>query len=332
MAQKADIQAQIDEIQAGANYTANQMRPTLTNMLDYAAAGQTPVFQGLVANGTNANTTLVLNVGVNVVVTSTSTNYSCKLPQPVTGQRVTVVNISSLPIQVFPSNIGGQINNLPINTPITIPADSKPYDFICIENPLPGAWTVNPPATGQLEFDEITISHTTGSSTYAVGYSPSTITYAGAGVGFGGPGIITFTGNFKTEPTTLKVATIKCYTNILSTDVPSGNEINIAVSYGFFSGPSSANLYTPYQISMNAIPGFPNSYDPVYPVLTGPVNTPAQIGDLNTLYATYSYSLFNPDSKIGPAQYSNYYFTFRMNMLSGAATKNYKFKWFIEYF
>lgn len=297
-----------------------------------SGSSKVEVFRGLVANGTNASNALVLKYGVNVIETSTNINRACKLPQPVTGKKVTVVNISALPIQVFPSNVGGQINNLPIDTPLAIPADGKPYDFICIENPLPGAWTVSAPATGQLEFDEITIPHTTGSNTYAVGYSPSTITYAGAGVGYGGPGIITFLGNFKTESTTLKVATIKCYTNILETDLQSGNEVIIAVSYGFFSDPSSANLYTPYQISMDAIPGFPNSYDPVYPVLTGPVNSPAQVGDLNTLYAIYSYSVFNTDSKIGPAQYSNYYFTFRMNILSGAATKDYKFKWFIEYF
>lgn len=167
MPQKADIQAQIDEIQAGANYTANQMRPTLTNMLDYASAGQTPVFTGLVANGTTASTTLVLNVGVNIIETATTTNYACKLPQPVTGQRVTVVNISQMAILVFPSNIGGQINNLPVDQPLAIPADRRTYDFICIENPLPGAWTVSPPAIAQYDSGEISLTTVYNNSTIA---------------------------------------------------------------------------------------------------------------------------------------------------------------------
>ena len=65
---------------------------------------------------------------------------------------------------MYPSNVGGQINNLPIDTPATLPPDGKLYEFICIKNPLPGAWTFSAPATGQYDSGEIEVSITAGSA------------------------------------------------------------------------------------------------------------------------------------------------------------------------
>jgi hypothetical protein len=164
MATQAEIQALINEIQTNANYPATKMNPLLSSMLDFASAGQTQVFDGLVANNTTlSGTTLVLQYGVNIIETSTPTNFACKLPTPVTGKRVIIVNRSLMTVSLFPSMAGGQINNYPIDEPALIPPDGRAYDFICVENPLPGAWVWSPPATGQYDSGEITVTTTTNS-------------------------------------------------------------------------------------------------------------------------------------------------------------------------
>jgi|688.fasta_scaffold05395_8 hypothetical protein len=153
---RQEIQTLIDQIVTNANYRANQMRPLLSELLEYSSAGQTQVFDGLVANNTTSSTTLILDYGVNIIDTSTPTNYAAKLPQPVTGKKITVVNKSLMTVSLFPSNVGGQINNYPINAPAIIPPDGKAYEFICVENPLPGAWVWSPPATNQYDSGDIT--------------------------------------------------------------------------------------------------------------------------------------------------------------------------------
>jgi hypothetical protein len=169
MASQQEIQNSINEIVTNANYRANSMRPLLTEMLNFSSAGQTLVFPDLVANNTTmADTTLVLEYGVNVIVTSTGTNYACRLPIPTTGKRVVVVNRSLFPISLFPSMVGGQINNYAIDAPAIIPPDGKAYDFICIENPLPGAWVWSPPAIAQYDSGEITATTTGNSNFYSI--------------------------------------------------------------------------------------------------------------------------------------------------------------------
>jgi hypothetical protein len=165
MATQQQIQDNIDLIVTGANYPANSMRPLLTSMLDFSSAGQTLVFPDLVAdNTTMANTTLVLDYGVNIIVTSTADDYACKLPIPTTGKRVVVINRSLMTVSLFPSLAGGQINNYAIDTPAIIPPDGNAYEFICIENPLPGAWVWSPPATAQYDSGDITGTTTTVNS------------------------------------------------------------------------------------------------------------------------------------------------------------------------
>jgi hypothetical protein len=165
MATQAEIQALINEIQTNASYPATKMNPLLSSMLDFASAGQTQVFDGLVANDTTMeDTTLVLEYGVNIVITATPTDYACRLPIPVTGKRVIVVNRSTFSVSLFPSMAGGQINNYAIDAPAIIPPDGNAYDFICIENPLPGAWIWSPPATNQWDSGEITGTTTVSTS------------------------------------------------------------------------------------------------------------------------------------------------------------------------
>ena len=123
----------------------------------------------LSASGTTQSTTSICTYGVNVFEYVTTTHQATKLPQPVTGKSVRIVNNSNSILRVFPSNIGGHINNYPIDTPALIPPDGNLYEFICVENPLPGAWTFSAPATAQYDSGEMELSITALSED---GYNP----------------------------------------------------------------------------------------------------------------------------------------------------------------
>ena len=111
---------------------------------------------GLSANDTDSNTTAILEYGVNVFTTASSNNYACKLPQPILGKTVKIINKTSSTLALYPSNTGGQINNYPVNRPAFIPPNGIAYDFVCIENPLPGGWSWNPPNASLYDSGEIT--------------------------------------------------------------------------------------------------------------------------------------------------------------------------------
>ena len=154
-----------------------------TGLLSYAPSLIESVALNISCSNTSSATTTILNYGVNVIGYSTTTNYACKLPQPVTGRRVTIVNKSIMTIQVYPSNVGGQINNYAIDAPVIIPPDGNTYEFICIENPLPGAWTFSAPAINQYDSQEISINTNifTSSINTIAAASPS---YVGVRQGF----------------------------------------------------------------------------------------------------------------------------------------------------
>ena len=191
------------------------------------------VNDNLKASGTTTATTSIMVYGVNVFTAVTSTNYATKLPQPVTGKSVKVINNGSTLLHIYPSNIGGQINNLPIDTPAVIPPDGNLYEFICIKNPLPGAWTFSAPATGQYDSGEITISI---SAFTKGGYNPVVTAYnsnyVGAGPNFNSnnwgydgknkPAILSsnYAGDyylaFRPETPWKGISKIKIYTNLIN--------------------------------------------------------------------------------------------------------------------
>jgi len=191
----------------------------------------------LSASGTTQSTTSVCIYGVNVFEYVTPTNYATKLPQPVTGKSVKIINNSTSLLYVYPSNVGGRINNYPVDTPAILPPDGKPYEFICIENPLPGEWTFSAPATGQYDSGEIEISITAQTipstfgpfNTAVAAYDASRVglleSFYGSNWAFAGklkPDILDYVsfGNhfivFR-PPTAWKgISKIKVYTNLIS--------------------------------------------------------------------------------------------------------------------
>ncbi len=302
----------------------------LTTLSQVTTIAGGDVFKNLSAEGTDNTTTSIMNYGVNVFTTASQTDFCTKLPQPVTGKRSTIVNMSTQAISVHPSNVGGRINNLPIDQPLVIPNDGKAYEFICTENPLPGEWNViAAPATSQYQGVEIEVAHTNGGATNAYGYSTATIT-SSAGAGVSG-GNLTLTGNWLSENQVATMTRLKVYTNILPADLNSDlapDAISTSVLTAFLSDASTATSGQRITPIFYKAANYQGSVSQI-----GTLNSPPLIGDTGTLY----YELFGGsgngvDDQIGiGGQFSRAYYTFGMFIPSSAATKTYKFQFFLEY-
>lgn len=243
------------------------------------------VLTGLTANGTTASTTLRLEYGLNIIETATSSNYAAKFPLPVTGRELILVNKSTEYVNIFPSQSGGIINNLPEDYPIVIPPDGVAHHFYCIENPLPGAWTTTAPATQQIVSDIFTIHHTSGATTFSAGTANGLMT-SSYGAGNSG-GNITLTGDWERPAGTLVMTNLKVYSSILYADLPLSNDL----FHCFVSQAYAVGLSTSYgqraTVSMSKAVFDSYTSDPSYgmfKVSASTVNSPTQIGDTNTLY------------------------------------------------
>jgi hypothetical protein len=290
------------------------------------------VFQNLVAQGTSDATTSVMGYGVNVFTTATVTDYSTKLPQPTTGMSTKVINMSSQAISIYPSNVGGQINNLTIDAPLVIPNNGIAVTFICTVNPLPGGWnTLTNPAVGQLEYAEIEVSHTNGVVSNGVGYSTATLT-SSVGIGVDGNGNILLTGNWLSENSPTTLLKMKTYTNILQSDLAS-IYLPDAIHSGLITGYLDAVNSSVQGNKIDSLYSGGFYYDGQFSGV-GTLSAPAEVGDTNTLYFDNSVPFpFNGVSnQIGSGgAFSSYYYTFNFYIPASAATKVYKFKIFLEY-
>jgi hypothetical protein len=363
MATQQEIQDNINLIVTGANYPANSMRPLLTSMLDFSSAGQTLVFPDLVAdNTTMADTTLILEYGVNVIITSTATDFACRLPLPTTGKRVVVVNRSSMAISLFPSMVGGQINNYAIDAPAIIPPDGRAYDFICIENPLPGAWVWSAPAIAQYDSGEITTNtddvnvYSAASGTLVVennAYASFAVWGSTDGLNrpnlplvlYNNPG---FPNNFIAfKPLTgwNAITKVKVYTN-LAYDIDNQCEFGFTAGSGYSSYNSSGtfisstpgttgvfgnyNVVNPYGAIDQQVPGATLSFGTLA----------ANIGDPGTAWGELVMTTYNPNgSRVGSfyegldSNGNDYYFTQMVNFqIKPRQTQTgFKFRFIIEY-
>ena len=262
----------------------------------------------LSASTTSSATTSICSYGVNVFEYVTTTNRATKLPQPTTGKSVRVVNNSNSFLSVYPSNVGGKINNYPVDTPAILPPDGMPYEFICIENPLPGEWTFSAPATAQYDSGDITISIDALSKD---GFNPYVIGWDGTHVGIvSGLPTGDFREDFKNFPPLVYetsgiyanigycpdiswkgISKIKVYTNII-------NSYNGTQTYIRLNGLGTAQYYAPadplvylgfnhmssdtmYELSpSNVITGTPSTGSTAY--------TSTNIGDPGTLWGEIS--------------------------------------------
>lgn len=324
------------------------------------------VFDGLVANNTTSATTLVLNYGVNVIQTATTTNFAAKLPQPITGKKVTVVNKTTTNVFLYPSNAGGQINNYVINAPAIIPPDGKAYDFTCIENPLPGAWTWTPPAINQFDSGEISVTTSgTNQVIMAVDSTVKLVTSAPSYESFASydsinsvspvssNGVIYYTNtnalSFKPSgPNWNGVTRIKVYTNISSNITGSTPQFRLSVSYNTNQYDQADNSFLNASNS-GAGSGIGINLTSAVPGTVPPAGLTANVGDDGTLYGIFEAGVdFTPtinSSIVGDAFLGAGTYTFGMTTyntwdyqsvwvcgnLLPYIIGNVKFRYFLEY-
>lgn len=98
------------------------------------------------ANGTTLSSGTILGAGVSLVTSSSSSNIAVKLPAPQLGLIISIVNTSTRDIYVFPNSSSSSIANLPAGDYYTIPADNLLYQFLCVQNPSVGNWSVTTPS------------------------------------------------------------------------------------------------------------------------------------------------------------------------------------------
>jgi hypothetical protein len=303
----------------------------LTTLSQVTTLAGGDVFQNLSAEGTDNTTTSIMSYGVNVFTTSSQTDFCTKLPQPVTGKRSVIVNMSTQTITVHPSNVGGRINNLPVDQPLVIPNDGKAYEFICTENPLPGEWAIiAPPATDQYVGSEIEVAHTNGVATNRFGITTATLGPAlGAGIDINQNLTLTpAVGGWISLNQVATMTRLKVYTNILQSDLT--NYIHVGVYQAYKTAVNGSTSGVRSYINFNPSPSTSTYFAPV-----GVLNSPPEIGDTDTMYYE-QVAFFGGGNGISDqmglgGQFSRYYVTFGMIIPASAATKTYKFQFFLEY-
>ena len=272
------------------------------------------VNSALSASGTTQSTTSVCSYGVNVFEYVTTTNRATKLPQPTTGKSVKIINNSTTFLYVYPSNVGGRVNNYPVDTPAILPPDGNLHEFICIKNPLPGEWTWSEPATGQYDSGEIEISMTSigiGSNPWVTAIDstkygrivssflgqwafdgknkPAQIIYPAFNIGGDNPASSALP--FRPETPWKGISKIKVYTNILSTvdeggDPISGGEIrlNAAGESDYYDISTGYNITNGENNQKTLFRIYPNKVISGTPVTGSTQYTSANIGDPGTLW------------------------------------------------
>lgn len=291
----------------------------------------TDVYNNLSANNSTASTTAILKYGVNIFTVATQNNFAAKLPQPTTGRTTIIVNNTTSSISLYPSNVGGKINNYPINTPAIIPPDGKSYSFICVENPLPGEWVWSSPATGQIVISDIAINHVQGVASGGYGYSTATITPSATATLDGSFANIILTGNWLTENVPTTLINMKTYSNIVPSDL-SSDTIPNAVQVSLYQAykPTGTTISSVQQIQP-MFGGYTYYDGPFAP--TGTLNSPLAVGDTGTFYSILPVAVGNngQTDQLGVGgQYSRGFYTFSFGIPASAITKVYKFKIILE--
>lgn len=345
----------------------NSLSPLYT-IEDIAAAsgGGALTVATLTLQGTTAATTSQAIYGINVIDTATTSALATRLPAPTTGKQTTFVNNSSMSILVFPSVTGGEINGV-VDGYASIPNDGHPYVFSCVENPLPGAWVWSPPAVNQIQLGTISISHTNGTgtgvwSTGQVDSSGNQIIATGMNLspwynnlsvnGSFSSGFFTTTFPITTNDQGLTtseklwfslpnltpartITAIKVYSNFLRSDTSiAGFAPTVQRYVAFGSGAVNYNLVTASGVSLSSS----NSLE----VTQGPLSTPAEVGDVGTVYNIQPANIVQvspPNTDLignqpGPLTTygtGTYYHVFNIGIPQFLATKTYKFDIFLEH-
>lgn len=285
--------------------------------------------------GTNTGTTSVLIYGINLVTASTVSDFCTRLPlTPQKGKSVTVINTSDYKVRVFPSVNGGKINNVTDGF-FDVPNDGLPYVFVCYENPNPGYWgTTNRPSSNlsTIVIPDMSINHTGSTANYVGVGTPIQSSF---GSGIDGNDNLTLTPSstyWRSENMVATATMLRVYTNILTTDV-SGATITVGIGGAHKTDVSSSTSGTRGSVTVSDYCEFnPSIQEYCSTVVGGVLNTPAEIGDVGTMY--FEFPVIN-GTQIGLGgttnPYSRYYYTFSINIQSGVVPKIYKFRFELDY-
>lgn len=336
----------------------NDVVDDITSLYSASASPTVNTSYGLTAQGTSASTTSILSYDINVFTTVTLSDYATKLPQPVTGKSVVIVNRGVAPLYVYPSNPGGEINNLGIDQPAIVPPDGQGYSFYCIENPQPGQWVVTGLNGAQLQINpaqEITVNHTNGVETLVNGWSSFADGaygpfYTGSGLGLnipsGGTGPTSdfyVTGYTPLNPNRSAVA-VKWQTNgTLSDGVtpPTATDLQgceLWYSIGRLTGPTNVQLLTfQGRIKFQSTNLAPSGYSLIggnasSANITFNPGGPAYAGNIGDAGTMDVYIPFDNPVDFGFNGFSNVYFIFAIRILSAKPTGAYKFLPYVEYY
>lgn len=111
------------------------------------------------ADGTDINTTAILDSGLNVISVATSNDKAVRLPSPLFGKVVNIVNTSGVDIFVFPYDATSSIYGKPVGEHVIVPSDGLMYTFTCVQNPNVGVWVFVTPAGASGNTDRITVEY-----------------------------------------------------------------------------------------------------------------------------------------------------------------------------
>jgi len=127
----------------------------------------------IAANGTTLSGATLLSAGVNLVTSADSSNIAVKLPDSQLGLIVNVVNTSSRDIQVFPFAATHSLVGLSAGAAFTVPADNQLYQFVCVQNPVVGVWSVTTPIGNSVVKKSVSVNlvadgtHSIGDTSYS---------------------------------------------------------------------------------------------------------------------------------------------------------------------
>lgn len=289
---------------SGRELTASDIRLLLNSIFDNGLGDGVSDVTGL---GLDSN----LFYGVNVLGSGLLGDKTIRLPNPpIKGRVVKIINNTGYVIYVRPSVEGGSINGV-VDGSAGVPSDGKIYEFVCWENPLPGAWSWTPPAVNQLDFIEFSVAHTNGVQslkyTNGVQYDNS------VSVGSNGNSVL-LTGTSWKSNLGLDFKKVKIYSNVVDGDC--AFSIACWLLVGYFVPP------------MNGVQSQVASFGSIGPntlevPVGGSLASPPNVGDDGTYY----------DNNILIAAFgaTAFSYTFGIQIPASAASKTYKFKAFIEY-
>lgn len=110
------------------------------------------------ATGTTISAATQLAGGISLVSSADASNIAVKLPSALLGTSVKIINTSSRPIKVFPYSSTDSVLGLSAGTAYTIPDDGLMYDFICVQNPSVGVWSVTTPSSNNSVRRSVSVS------------------------------------------------------------------------------------------------------------------------------------------------------------------------------